>query len=125
MKEQSIIKFDEVEFAVDGAPAAGYVATLESIRENLKTFMTRRFSVLAEGHDESLSDAPTLLKNYLEVELLIRGIDAPTKVVCHLLNSVLIEWGFKITRDLNHTKAPFAVSGSVRHGVQHNLQFGT
>lgn len=125
MKEQSIIKFDEVEFSVDTETVLGYISTLESVRENLKTFMARRFSVVADDHHESLSDAPTLLKNYLEVELLVRGVNAPTKVVCHLLNSVLVEWGFRITRDLNHTKAPFAVSGSVRHGVQHNLQFGT
>jgi len=110
MENQTSVKFDELEFIVDVKEAPGYISTLESIRENLRTFMARKFSVLSESSDNDLADAPTFLGNYLDVELLIRGINPPNNVRRHILNTVLFAWGFSISRDLNHTKPPFSVS---------------
>ncbi len=74
-----------------------YVATLLSIRQNMRLFMRRRFG--ADGGGDrgggNFCDAPHLLSNYLTVESLVRGFATlPRSVHLHLLEDVLGEWGF-------------------------------
>lgn len=83
-----------------------YVVTLESIRNNMKIFMEKRFSVEAfeHGSNHDLVEAPVNLENYLEVEMLVRGVSkTPDTLRFHILCSVLNSWGF----EYNHTKNGF------------------
>ena len=115
------IEFDGVTFMdspeIHGLTPLTYVVTLHSIQENLRTFMSRHYSVEADlkTPETRLADAPTMLDNYLVVEASVRGLSAlPLSIRLHLEKSVLSQWGFEyyphqgVFRLPGQSAAPFA-----------------
>lgn len=74
---------------------ASYLLTLQSVKKNLEVYMHKHFGAESE-YGSPLADAPLMLINYFEGEILVRGYkELPEILKTYILSSVLAVWGFE------------------------------